>query len=454
VFHHPLIRTVAYESQLKSDRAALHRRLAAATEARSPASVDENAALIAEHLEAAGDLPAAYGWHMRAATWATNRDIAAARRGWERARIIADALPAGDPNRAAMRIAPRTMLCGTAFRFHIDIWGDIFDELRELCTAAGDTASLVLAMAGLVVDHTYHARIQEASRLASETWKLAESVGDPSLTVCLSTAAILAKAENSEFSDVLRWSQRAIDLADGDPFIGNFMVGSPLALAFAQRGNARLWLGLPGWRDDNRHSLTLARSAEPLSFAAAVSFVYIPGIPGGALRADDGAVREIEEALRIAERSGDDLALVLGWMTLGLALVHRSTDAERDRGEKFLAKACDWITRWRYLLCELPVVNLYLARETARRGNRDQAVPLMRDVLGQLFGDRQSLWSIPATGVLVETLLNRGADGDVVEAEVAIERLAERIGPEIALNKIWLLRLQALLARARGEALR
>ena len=86
VFHHPLIRTVAYESQLKSDRAELHRRLAAAIESRDPASADENAALIAEHLEAAGDLHAAYGWHMRAATWSTNRDIAAARLSWERAR--------------------------------------------------------------------------------------------------------------------------------------------------------------------------------------------------------------------------------------------------------------------------------------------------------------------------------------------------------------------------------
>ena len=84
-FHHPLIRAVAYESQLKSDRAQLHRRLAAAIESRDPGSADENAALIAEHLEAAGDLHAAYGWHMRAATWATNRDIAAARLSWERA---------------------------------------------------------------------------------------------------------------------------------------------------------------------------------------------------------------------------------------------------------------------------------------------------------------------------------------------------------------------------------
>ena len=48
-FRHPLIRTVAYESQLKSGRAELHRRLAAAIEQHDPDSIDENAALIANH---------------------------------------------------------------------------------------------------------------------------------------------------------------------------------------------------------------------------------------------------------------------------------------------------------------------------------------------------------------------------------------------------------------------
>ena len=110
-FHHPLIRAVAYESQLKSDRAEWHRRLAAAIQERAPSAVEENAALIAEHLEAAGELLAAYGWHMRAAAWSTNRDVGAARVSWERARRIADALPVDSPDRAAMRIAPRTMLC-------------------------------------------------------------------------------------------------------------------------------------------------------------------------------------------------------------------------------------------------------------------------------------------------------------------------------------------------------
>ena len=341
VFHHPLIRMVAYESQLKSDRAELHRRIAAAIESRDPAAADENAALIAEHLQAAGDGHAAYGWHMRAATWATNRDIAAARLSWEHATRIADALPADDPDRAAMRIAPRTMLCGIAWRVHLNVAGARFDELRQLCTAAGDKASLAIAMVGLVMDHVFQDRLREASQLASEAIGVIESVGDPTLTVGLSFAPIYAKMESAEWADVLRWSQRVIDLADGDPSKGDFIFGSPLALALLSRAIARYCLGRPGWRDDLRHGLAMARSADPLSYATVVAYAYFVGIPHGVLRPDDRALREIEEALRIAERSGDDLALAFARMTLGLALVHRQTAAERDRGQKLLAEVSD-----------------------------------------------------------------------------------------------------------------
>ena len=123
------------------------------------------------------------------AAWATNRDIAAARLSWERARQVADALPADDPDRAAMRIAPRTLLCGNAFRVHADISGTRFEELRELCSDAGDKASLAIGMAGLVAEHMMHARVREASQLASETMALIESIGDPTLTVGLSVVA-------------------------------------------------------------------------------------------------------------------------------------------------------------------------------------------------------------------------------------------------------------------------
>jgi hypothetical protein len=453
VFHHPLIRTVAYESQLKSDRAELHRRVATAIEAREPESVDQNAALIAEHLETAGDLHAAYGWHMRAATWATNRDIAAARRSWERARRIADALPAEDPNRAALRIAPRTMLCATAFRVDEHVAGDRFDELRELCTAAGDKASLAIAMAGLVMDHLYQGRMREASQLASEAWELTESVGDATLIVGLSEPLVSAKLGSAESNDVLRWSQRVIDLAEGDPSKGNFIIGSPLAFAFAQRATARLSLGGPGWRDDQRRGLAMARSTDTLSYAGVVHWVYGIGIPSGVLRPDDSVMREIEDALQGADRSGDDHVLAIARITLGLALVHRPTDADRDHGHELLAEVSDTFRRGGYLLCYLPLVNVYLAREQARCGDRDDAISLMRTAADHLVRQGHLLgWGIPATGVLVETLLDRGLESDVAEAELAIERLASAPADEgLVLREIWLLRLRALLSQARGD---
>jgi class 3 adenylate cyclase len=456
VFHHPLIRRVAYEAQLKSDRAELHRRLAAAIEAGSPVSADENAALIAEHLEAAGDWHAAYGWHMRAATWATNRDIGAARLSWERAQKIADALPAEDPDRAAMRIAPRTMLCGTAWRVHVDVAGARFDELRQLCTAAGDKASLAIGMAGLVIDLGYQDRMREASQLASEAWTLLESVGDPTLTVGLAFTAIYAKFESGEWSDVLRWSHRVIDLADGDPCKGNLIFGSPLAYAVTSRAIARYCLGRPGWRDDLRHGLAMARSVDPLSYAAAVTLSYCVAIPFGVLMPDDSVVGEIEDARRTAERSGDDLAVSNARATMGMALVHRQTAGERDRGQTLLADVSEVFIGLGHNLADVPMLNVYLARERARRGESDDAVPLMRAAVDHLFRQGQLLfWGVPATGVLVETLLDRGSESDVAEAEAAIERLAAAPADEgLVMRDIWLLRVRALLARADGDEAR
>jgi hypothetical protein len=62
------------------------------------------------------------------------------------------------------------------------------------------------------------------------------------------------------------------------------------------------------------------------------------------------------------------------------------------------------------------------------------------------------VWGVPATGVLVETLLDRGAQSDVAEAEAAIERLAAAPAEKgLVIRDIWLLRLRALLARTRGD---
>ena len=197
----------------------------------------------------------------------------------------------------------------------------------------------------------------------------------------------------------------------------------------------------------------MGRSVDPLSYAAAISLSYFVGIANCVLRPDDSVVREIEGALRIAERSGDDLAVANAGMALGMALVHCDTAAERDRGQKLLAEVGDVFVRRGHNLCELPIVNVYLSREEARRGDRDEAITLMRATVDHLFREKRLLlWGPAATGVLVETLLDRGDDDDVVEAEAAIERLAAAPAEDgMAVRTIWLVRLRALLARARGD---
>jgi hypothetical protein len=141
-------------------------------------------------------------------------------------------------------------------------------------------------------------------------------------------------------------------------------------------------------------------------------------------------------------------------MTLGMALVHRPTDAERERGQTLLTEVSDVFLRRGHNLGELPIVNVFLARERARRGDRDDAIPLMRAAVDHLFREgRLLLWGVPATGVLVETLLDRRAESDVAEAEAAIERLATVPADQgLVIREIWLLRLRALLARAHGDA--
>ena len=77
----------------------------------------------------------------------------------------------------------------------------------------------------------------------------------------------------------------------------------------------------------------------------------------------------------------------------------------------------------------------------------------MRAAVDDMFREgRLLLWGVPATGVLVETLLDRGSDDDVAEAEAAIERLGvEPVDEGLVTREICLLRLRALMARALGD---
>lgn len=452
-FAHPLIRSVAYESQLKSERAELHRRLAVAIELRDSGAVEENAALIAEHREAAGDFDVAHGWHMRAGVWSANRDLKAARLVWHRAMRIADSLPEHHPGQLGMRIAPRTLLCATDWQAReVQHSRARFAELRELCTLAGDNVSLAIGMTALTTELLYEGRVAEGARLSTRQMALLEAIEDPIPTMGLAAIAFCNWLGVFEFRQILRWSQRIVDLSDGDPARGaGYGVGSPLAIALAWRGTARWNLDLPGWRDDLNRAVAMARRSNAETLSGTIAWTYGFALQYGVLRSDESVLEAAEEAVQTAEQASSDRALGLAGYTLAVALLSQEDHESRRRGlELMMQSRAIWLHKRAHFL--IPVTDMWVAREMARDGNRDRAIPAMRIAAEELrCGFRfYGLWG---TGVLVEALLERATNDDLAEADEEIDRLVGLAAEhDSVMLSITLLRLHALRARTRGDA--
>ena len=76
----------------------------------------------------------------------------------------------------------------------------------------------------------------------------------------------------------------------------------------------------------------------------------------------------------------------------------------------------------------------------------------MRQAVDELLQVGRLGFGVWGTGVLVQTLLERGAEGDLAEAQEAFDRLANLPAIEgWVVCDIWLLRMRALLAHAKGD---
>jgi hypothetical protein len=229
-------------------------------------------------------------------------------------------------------------------------------------------------------------------------------------------------------------------------------VGSPLAVALVWRGVARFWLGRDGWRQDLDDAVAMARSIDLATYALVILWKHGFAIPNGVLVADDAAVAELDHALQVAEQSGDDTVVGVAKFTLSVALLYREAEADRDRGLELMAQVRDMCLQGRFYRNDLPGMVALAALEMARRGDRDGAIPVIRNALNYFLEAGQFAGGPVGTALLVETLLDRGTEDDVAETESAIDRAARLPADEgLVLRDIWLLRMRALLARARGD---
>ena len=195
----------------------------------------------------------------------------------------------------------------------------------------------------------------------------------------------------------------------------------------------------------------MARRSNPETLSGAVAWTYGLAMQYGVLRADDSVVRASEDALQTAQRASNDRAVGLAAYTLAVGLLNRDAAADRHRGLELMTQTRDIWLRKRVLFL-IPVTDVWAARERARRGDHDAAIGVMRQAVDELRQAENLFYGVWGTGVLVQTLLERGAQGDLAEAQEAIDRLANLSADDgSAMREITLLRLRALLSRARGD---
>lgn len=444
-FHHPLVRTVAYESQLTATRVRAHRRLATAIEARNPAGADENAALIATHLEAAGQLADAYRWHMRAAGWLRSRDLVAARAQWESARVIADRLPDDHDDVIAMRIAPRTMLTSTLLYVGADADADErYREFRELAELGGDRKAFAIGTAGriwslCVNDH----RVREAAPLAAELEDIVSRLDcDAEAKGIVLNAAAYARFANCEFDAALRDLDALEALAPEVPSV-------ELTPARMLHGVIKMCLG------DPKHGaaellagIEQARTLHPVNFAAVLHYAGILAALG-MCRAED-LLCDTREALTRAESFGDFFGITAAQCAYGTVLLRAGHNSHRE-AIAVLERAREGAQK--HLINQgftIATVGADLAVEAARLGQRDSAIEELR-VLFALYVDRGTRLLAGCPGeALVGLLIERGSANDFREAHRILAQWRAR-RPDIPALDLWWLKSRALLAGAEGD---
>jgi adenylate cyclase len=444
-FRHPLVRTVAYESQLSATRAQAHRRLAVAIESRDPTGVDENAALIATHLEAAGELIDAYHWHMRAAAWLRPRDLPAARAQWDSARDISDRLSDDHADVLGMRIAPRTMLISTESFVGIDPDGDEqYRELRELAVQVGDLRSLAIAAAGRIISLTFNdIRVPEALALASEVEEMLNHLDCdalPEIDIIL-IAVARAYYANCEFD-------AALAVIDAILVRPHEEVTIEFAGAFTWRGVMEMCRG--DYEDGRRHlreGLRRARVLPPVSYAIILSFGGLM-VAMGMYQPDD-LVDEMREALRRAESFGDICGTIDAQFAYGTVLL-RARNASRDEAIDLLQRARHSIEKHKVQTNVMTTIGADLAIDDARKGRRDEAIDDLRALftLHMASGVRVE---VGCTGeALVRLLIDRGGTDDLAEAHRIVDEWQVR-RPDIPAADLWWAKSRASLAKAEGD---
>ncbi len=179
-FKHPLTREVAYQSQLAERRARTHAAVARVIAELGPDKLDERAALLAHHWEAASEPLEAARWSRRAAEWVGLSDRAQAMRHWEKVRaLLGDAEES--PEVVGLALFARAALLNMGWRYGMteERAARLLAEGQALGERSGEKGLLAFLLMGYGYVRGTAGAVGEFLAYSLEAVRLAEEAAAP-----------------------------------------------------------------------------------------------------------------------------------------------------------------------------------------------------------------------------------------------------------------------------------
>jgi class 3 adenylate cyclase/tetratricopeptide (TPR) repeat protein len=383
-FMHPLTQEVAHRSQLAEQRARMHRRVADAIAELYPHKLDEQAALLAHHSEAAGEMLAAAKWSARAAGWAGLSDPAAAAGHWRKVRALVETGLPQSAETMTLGLTARIWTLRLAWRLGgpEEEAAAIFAEGKALAERAEDSRSLAMLTVAYAAIRGLTGHVEDWAELGSEALRLAERTGDRGLQLAVRPPPTYALFMLGRLREALATIEQGLELAAGDTRLGaDTLFVSPYAWSVMTRSFLLAYLGrLTEAAEGLDSAMRLARDqgdVEVLGYAHA-NRAWLARQSGEI----ESALVHAAEAVEIAERMGNAYARTQAYSCLALAHLSREEwDEAVEAGEQSLAISRERRTGLQFEPWTLATLaEAYLARGDGPRARAtvEQAVALAR----------------------------------------------------------------------------
>jgi tetratricopeptide (TPR) repeat protein len=310
---------VAYRSQLAERRARTHDRVARAIAETYADKLDERAALLAHHFEAAGERLEAARWNRRAARWVGSTHLAEAFAHWRTVvRLLEGLHESADTVPLALEARAAVLSFGWVVGISADEAAKVFTESRALAARAGDPRTLAILTGHYAAIKAAHREIDEYLRLSWEAMRIAEGTGDAALRAAMWPPLVRSHLLSGRLREALALSDQALSAMPEDRAFGTLLGYSPYLNLLQLRANLLAYAGRwPEAAGGFERMIAGAREhgSQGLVASASSDYGWWAALFGDA----PTALAQGRRGLEIAEKLGNRLTQVYAYNALGVA---------------------------------------------------------------------------------------------------------------------------------------